>query len=92
MIAVVLALMLPLLGVGALLVGLQSTKAAQATATPETCPAATPASGTPTPNLCVEIGEYDIYFKPNLLTIPADTPSSHCPGQPRRGASQLLDH
>jgi plastocyanin len=73
LIAVVLALMLPLLGVGALLVGLQSTKAAQATATPEPCPAATPTPGTPTPELCVVIGEYDISFKPNLVTIPADT-------------------
>ena len=26
------------------------------------------------PDLCVVIGEYDIYFKPNLVTIPADTP------------------
>src|SRR5215212_9742786 len=74
LIAVVLALMLPLLGVGALLVGLQSTKAAQATATPEPCPAATPTPGTPTPELCVVIGENDIYFSPNLITIPADTP------------------
>jgi uncharacterized cupredoxin-like copper-binding protein len=73
MIAVVLALALPLLGIGALLVGLQGTTAAQATATPEPCPAATPTPGTPTPELCVVIGEYDIYFKPNLVTIPADT-------------------
>jgi uncharacterized cupredoxin-like copper-binding protein len=23
---------------------------------------------------CIEVGQYDIYFKPNLITIPADTP------------------
>src|SRR5262249_30525941 len=33
--------------------------------------AATPASGD-TASLCVELGEYDIFFKPNVLTIPAD--------------------
>lgn len=73
-IAVALALALPIFAIGTLLVGLQSTTAAQATATPEPCPAATPTPGTPTPDLCLVIGEYDIYFKPNLVTIPADTP------------------
>jgi uncharacterized cupredoxin-like copper-binding protein len=69
-VAVVMALALPVLGIGALLASAQSTPA---TATADTCPPATPTSGTPTPNVCVEIGEYDIYFKPNLVTIPADT-------------------
>jgi uncharacterized cupredoxin-like copper-binding protein len=70
-VAVAMALALPVLGIGAVLVSAQS---APATATAEACPPATPTSGTPTPNLCVVIGEYDIYFKPNLVTIPADTP------------------
>jgi uncharacterized cupredoxin-like copper-binding protein len=70
LVAVVMALALPVLGVGAMLVRAQS---GTATATAETCPAATPTAGTPTPELCVVIGEYDIYFKPNLVTIPADT-------------------
>jgi uncharacterized cupredoxin-like copper-binding protein len=72
--AVLMALALPILGIGALLAIPQGTTAAQATATPEPCPAATPTPGTPTPQLCVVIGEYDIFFKPNLVTIPADTP------------------
>jgi uncharacterized cupredoxin-like copper-binding protein len=70
-IAVATALALPVLGIGAVLTSAQS---APATATADACPAATPTSGTPTANLCVVIGEYDIYFKPNLATIPADTP------------------
>jgi uncharacterized cupredoxin-like copper-binding protein len=74
LVAVVMALAVPFLGIGALLVGLQGTTAAQATATPEPCPAATPTAGTPTAELCVVIGENDIFFKPNLATIPADTP------------------
>jgi uncharacterized cupredoxin-like copper-binding protein len=69
LVAVVMALALPVLGVGAMLVRAQS-----GTATAEACPAATPTAGTPTPELCVVIGENDIYFKPNLVTIPADTP------------------
>jgi uncharacterized cupredoxin-like copper-binding protein len=69
--AAVMALALPILGIGALLVGPQDSIAA--TATPEPCPAATPTPGTPTPQLCVIIDENDIYFKPNLVTIPADT-------------------
>jgi len=72
-IAVVMALALPILGLGALLVSPQVSTAA-ATATPEPCPAATPTPGTPTPTDCVVIGENDIYFSPNLITIPADTP------------------
>jgi uncharacterized cupredoxin-like copper-binding protein len=74
LLAVALALALPIFAIGALLVGVQGTTAAQATATPEPCPAATPTPGTPTPELCLVIGEYDISFKPNLVTIPADTP------------------
>jgi uncharacterized cupredoxin-like copper-binding protein len=71
LVAVMLVLALPVLGFGAMLARAQS---APATATADACPPATPASGTPTPNLCVAIGAYDIYFKPNLVTIPADTP------------------
>ena len=67
-----MALGLVLLGGGAWLAGPQGTTAAQ-TATPEPCPPATPASGTATPEGCLLIGEYDIYFKPNVITIPADT-------------------
>jgi uncharacterized cupredoxin-like copper-binding protein len=70
LVAVVMALALPVLGVGAMLVRAQS---GTATATAEACPAATPTAGTPTPELCVVIGENDIFFKPNLVTIPADT-------------------
>ena len=39
-------------------------------ATASAC-AATPASGD-TASICVELGEYDIFYKPNVLTIPAD--------------------
>jgi uncharacterized cupredoxin-like copper-binding protein len=70
-VAIVMALVLPVLGIGAPLTHAQS---GTATATADACPPATPTSGTPTPTLCVEIGDYDIYFKPNLVTIPADTP------------------
>lgn len=47
-----------------------------ATATPAAggCPAATPAADSSTAGPCAEVGEYDIYFKPNQITIPADTP------------------
>jgi uncharacterized cupredoxin-like copper-binding protein len=70
LVAVAVALVLPVLGIGAMLASAQS---GTATATADACPPATPTSGTPTPKLCVEIGEYDMYFKPNLVTIPADT-------------------
>src|SRR5215213_1733654 len=70
LVAMVMALALPVLGIGALRASAQN---GTATATAESCPPATPTSGSPTPNLCVEIGEYDIFFKPNLVTIPADT-------------------
>lgn len=43
----------------------------------EVTAAATPAAGaaaTPTAGNCVAIESYDIYFAPNLVTIPADTP------------------
>ena len=69
LVAMMMALALPVLGIGAMRASAQN-----ATATATACPPATPTSGTPTPNLCVEIGEYDIFFKPNLATIPADTP------------------
>src|SRR5215210_4278512 len=65
-VAVVMAL--PAVGIGAVLANAQS---APATATADACPPATPTSGTPTPTQCVEIGEYDIYYKPNLATLPA---------------------
>jgi uncharacterized cupredoxin-like copper-binding protein len=68
-----LALAIPLLGVGMMLAEPQRTSAAAA-ATPTPCPPATPTSGASTPKLCVVIGEYDIYYNPNLVTIPADTP------------------
>jgi uncharacterized cupredoxin-like copper-binding protein len=71
LVAFTLVLALPVLGFGAMLARAQS---GTATATADTCPPATPTSGTPTPNLCVEIGQYDIYFNPNLVTIPANTP------------------
>jgi uncharacterized cupredoxin-like copper-binding protein len=41
------------------------------------CPAATPGAGaeaTPAAEQCVTIESYDIYFEPNLVTIPANTP------------------
>jgi uncharacterized cupredoxin-like copper-binding protein len=72
--AIFLALVIAALGVGALVISPQASTAAQATATPEPCPPATPAAGQEAPTACVVIGEDDIYFNPNLLTIPADTP------------------
>jgi uncharacterized cupredoxin-like copper-binding protein len=62
------SLALALLGGSALLASAQ-------TATPpaSACPDGTPASGEAAGSDCVEIGEYDISFKPNLATIPADT-------------------
>jgi nitrite reductase (NO-forming) len=70
LVAAVLAL--PILGIGAGLVSAQNVTGTPTT--PEACPPATPASGQTTPTDCVVIGEYDIFFKPNLVTIPADTP------------------
>jgi uncharacterized cupredoxin-like copper-binding protein len=58
---------LAMAGVGALLASAQ-------TVTPTTTAGActvTPTSGASTP--CVEIGEFDIFFNPNLATIPSDT-------------------
>ena len=69
--AVFLALTVVALGVGGMFASAQT---ATPPASPTPCPASTPGPGTPTPKLCVEIGEYDIYFNPNLVTIPADTP------------------
>ncbi|MCC6315903.1 MAG: cupredoxin domain-containing protein, partial [Thermomicrobiales bacterium] len=38
------------------------------------CPSATPAAGTATAaKPCVEIGMHDIYFQPNVATLPSDT-------------------
>jgi uncharacterized cupredoxin-like copper-binding protein len=54
------ALALSLLGAGALLASAQTT-----TPTASAC-----AAGTTGP--CVAIGQYDIYFKPNLATVPAE--------------------
>lgn len=75
--AAVLAAM-SILGIGAVLVSAQNeTGAPNVTGTPvplASCPAATPTAGQTTPKDCVVIGEYDMYFKPNLITIPADTP------------------
>ena len=71
--AVILTVMLAMFGVGPMLASAQS---ATSTATAGACPAGTPTSGSQNATLCVEIGEYDIYFNPNLITIPADTPVS----------------
>lgn len=57
-------LMIAALGAGSMLTSAQSS-------TPTPCPSATPASDD-TGNLCVALGEFDIYFKPNTATIPAD--------------------
>ena len=67
--AAVLTIVLAMLGVGSMMASAQS-----GTATPTPCPAGTPPSGSQNANLCVAIDEYDIYFKPNVVTIPADTP------------------
>jgi len=72
LVAAVLALTLPILGFGTVLVSAQNVTGTPTA--PEACPAATPTSGQTTPKDCVVIGEYDIYFQPNLVTIPADTP------------------
>jgi uncharacterized cupredoxin-like copper-binding protein len=70
LVAVATVLTLTALGFGTLPTSAQST----ATAAADACPPATPTSGTSTSNLCVEIGEYDIYFNPNTVTILANTP------------------
>ena len=62
----VLAAALYVASIGGLLTSAES-------ATPATTAGACSA-GTPTSGPCVEIGEYDIAFTPNLITIPADTP------------------
>ena len=67
---VVLALAL----IGFWTVSASAQGAATATPTATGCPTATPTSGSGAAAPCVEIGEYDIYFKPNQITIPADTP------------------
>jgi uncharacterized cupredoxin-like copper-binding protein len=61
------------------LVGATAYLGAAQTATPaagEECPAGTPAAGAATPTagaeLCVHVELDDIYFEPNLITIPAD--------------------
>lgn len=71
LVAGALALAVPVIGTGALLAGAQ-TSTATATATPEACPPATPTGGAAADD-CVVIGEFDIFFKPNLITLPADT-------------------
>ncbi len=71
------ALAFALIGTLALL---GTTRAADATATPETTGCAVASTtkgdpaGTPTADAkCVEVDMYDIYFSPNYITIPADT-------------------
>ena len=74
LVAAGLALGIATLGSGAILARAQTrTATATAKATADACPPATPTSGAETADLCVAIGEHDIYFKPNLVTIPADT-------------------
>jgi uncharacterized cupredoxin-like copper-binding protein len=63
------AVLLTALGTGTLLASAQT---ATPPATEAACPAGTPTSGA-SGDACVEIGEYDIYFKPNLATIPSET-------------------
>ena len=78
MLALVAALALPIFGFSALFASAQqSTPSAGASAcasgTPTAAtPAATTATGTPSAGLCVSIDSYDIYYKPNLVTIPAN--------------------
>ena len=72
--ALLLAIGLPLLGLGVLLAGAQTTTPAAGTAAAsDDCPTGTPASGAAAED-CVVVGMYDIYFKPNLITIPAEMP------------------
>jgi nitrite reductase (NO-forming) len=47
--------------------------AACASGTPAASPDANAAAGTPGAGQCVTVGMYDIYFDPNVITIPADT-------------------
>jgi uncharacterized cupredoxin-like copper-binding protein len=70
-----------LVGLGVLVAGAQqaspaaSPGAACASGTPVASPAAAgPPMASPGVGACVAIGQYDIYFKPNLITLPADTP------------------
>jgi len=80
--AAAFAAAIPLLIASAALTGAQTpTPAANAAACPEGTPGATAtatttasSSGTPEAHLCVSIDMFDIYFKPNVVTIPADTP------------------
>jgi uncharacterized cupredoxin-like copper-binding protein len=67
--ALLLALGLPTLGFGVFLAAAQTTTPAAS----EACPAGTPASGAESAADCVVVGMYDIYFKPNLVTIPSET-------------------
>jgi uncharacterized cupredoxin-like copper-binding protein len=66
LVAALLAVALAVLGVGAMFASAQ-------TATPTPCPSATPGATPASGSACVVIDEYDIYFKPNTATIPADT-------------------
>jgi uncharacterized cupredoxin-like copper-binding protein len=68
-----MALGLVVLALGAWFASPEGTTAAQTAATPEPCPPATPASGETASDFCLLVGEYDIYYKPNVITIPADT-------------------
>jgi plastocyanin len=61
--AAMMAMVLVVLGVGMLLTSAQSTTSTTAVAVKSTPTTAT-----------LVIGEYDLFFKPNLATIPADTP------------------
>lgn len=53
---------------GGLLTSAQTTTPSPTAAT--ACPAGTPTSGGDASELC--IGEFDIYYKPNLATVPSD--------------------
>jgi uncharacterized cupredoxin-like copper-binding protein len=77
--ALVLGLGISVLGTSGMLASAQTSMAtATTTATTTTdiasCPPATPASGTEATDRCVKIGEYDVYYNPNLVTIPSETP------------------
>jgi uncharacterized cupredoxin-like copper-binding protein len=60
---------LAVFGAGLLFAGAQTVTPAATTAE---CPAGTPVSGSTSAGACVEVAEFDIYFKPNLVTIPAE--------------------
>lgn len=72
-IAPLLGIGLGILGLGAHLGSAQTTTPA-AVGTAESCPSATAASGSADAVDCVVVGMYDIYFNPNLITIPAEKP------------------